>query len=120
MPYDVLAELRDACPVARTPSGAYFLASHDDVLAATKNIEAFQASFRAAGVVVPAEEQLISEILEPRHGKIRRIINSAIAQHRITRAETFARALCSELLDRLVTRGGGDLVADYVTRSPPQ
>ncbi|MDP9335632.1 MAG: cytochrome P450 [Actinomycetota bacterium] len=116
MPYDVLAELRDACPVARTPSGAYFLASHDDVLAATKNIEAFQA----AGVVVPAEEQLISEILEPRHGKIRRIINSAIAQHRITRAETFARALCSELLDRLVTRGGGDLVADYVTRSPPQ
>ena len=72
----------------------------------------------AAGVVVPAEEQLISEIPEPRHGKIRRIINSAIAQHRISRVEPFVRALCHELLDRIVARGGGDLVADYVTPIP--
>jgi cytochrome P450 len=118
VPYDALAQLRDACPVARTPSGAYFLARHDDVLAATKNIDVFQASFRAVGVVVPAEEQLISEIPEPRHGKIRRIINSAIAQHRITRVEPFIRTLCNELLDRIVACGGGDLVADYVTPIP--
>src|SRR6478672_5506031 len=118
VPYDVLAELRDACPVSRTPSGAYFLARHDDVLAATKNIDAFQASFRSAGVVVPPEEQLISEIPEPRHGKIRRIINSAIAQHRISRVEPFIRALCHALLDSIVERGGGDLVADYVTPIP--
>jgi hypothetical protein len=26
VPYEVLAELRGACPVSRTPSGAYFLA----------------------------------------------------------------------------------------------
>ena len=45
------------------------------------------------------EEQLISEIPEPRHGKIRRIINSAIAQHRISRLEPFIRTLCTELLD---------------------
>ncbi len=114
----LLAGLRDACPVSRTSSGAYFLARHDDVLAATKDIDAFQASFRVAGVVVPPEEQLISEIAEPRHGKIRRIINSAIAQHRIGRVEPFARGLCNELLDRLVARGGGDLVADYVTPIP--
>jgi cytochrome P450 len=69
-------------------------------------------------VVVPAEEQLISEIPEPRHGKIRRIINSAIAQHRIGRVEPFIRALCHELLDRIVEHGGGDLVADYVTPIP--
>jgi cytochrome P450 len=118
VPYDALAELRDGCPVALTPSGAYFLARHDDVLAATKNVEVFQASFRAVGVVVPAEEQLISEIPEPRHGKIRRIINSAIAQHRIARVEPFVRALCNELLDRIVASGGGDLVADFVTPIP--
>ncbi len=118
VPYEALAELRDVCPVSLTPSGAYFLARHDDVLAATKNIEVFQASFRAAGVVVPAEEQLISEIPEPRHGKIRRIINSAIAQHRISRVEPFVRALCHELLDGIIARGGGDLVADYVTPIP--
>jgi cytochrome P450 len=118
VPYDALVELRNFSPVSRTSSGAYFLARHDDVLAATKNIDVFQASFRAAGVVVPPEEQLISEIPEPRHGKIRRIINSAIAQHRISRVEPFVRALCNELLDPLVAREGGDLVADYVTPIP--
>jgi cytochrome P450 len=118
VPYNLLTSLRSTCPVSRTASGAYFLAGHDDVLAATKDIDVFQASFRAAGVVVPPEEQLINEISEPRHGKIRRIINSAIAQHRIGRVEPFARQLCSELLDRLLARGGGDLVADYVTPIP--
>src|SRR3984893_6938956 len=118
VPYDLLAALRVACPVSRTPSGAYFLAGHDDVRAATKNIDVFQASFRAAGVVVTPEEQLISEISEPRHGKIRRIINSAIAQHRIGRVEPFVRRLCHELLDRLLARGRGDLVADFVTPIP--
>ena len=118
VPYDALAVLRHECPVSRTPSGTYFLARHDDVLAATKNVETFHASFRAAGVVVPMEEQLISEIPEPRHGKIRRIVNSAIAQHRISRVEPFVRELCHELLDRIVARGGGDLLADYVTPIP--
>jgi len=118
VPYDLLADLRATCPVSRTPSGAYFLAGHDDVLAATKDLDAFQASFREPGVVVPPEEQLISEIPEPRHGKIRRIINSAIAQHRIGRVEPFARDLCHDLLDGLLARGRGDLVAEYVTPIP--
>src|SRR4029078_7941194 len=107
VPYEVLAELRDECPVSQTPSGAYFLARHDDVLAATKNIEEFQASFCLPGVVVPRaaphlseicgllgglfppKNKRISKIPEPRHGNIRRIINSSIAQHRISRVEPF-------------------------------
>ena len=118
VPHDLLTGLRARCPVSQTESGAYFLARYDDVLAATKNIGAFQASFREAGVVVPPEEQLISEIPEPRHGKIRRIINSAIAQHRVGRVEPFVRDLCNSLLDDVIARGGGDLVADYVTPIP--
>jgi cytochrome P450 len=116
--HELLAELRATCPVSETTSGAFFLARHDDVLAATKDIDSFQASFRERGVVVPPEEQLISEIPEPRHGKIRRIINSAIAQHRIGRVEPFARGLCNDLLDGVLARGGGDLVAEYVTPIP--
>ena len=118
VPYPALAELRATCPVSRTASGAVFIARHDDVLAATKDIDTFQASFREAGVVVPDEEQLISEIPEPRHGQIRRIINSAIAQHRIGRVEPFVHDLCHDLLDGLVAWGGGDLVAEYVTPIP--
>jgi cytochrome P450 len=118
IPYSELAELRRSCPISTTASGAYFLARHDDVLAATKRIDAFQASFREPGVVVPPEEQLISEIPEPRHGEIRRIINSAIAQHRLGRVEEFARELCRRLVGGMVERGGGDLVAEYVTPIP--
>lgn len=68
IPYPELAALRRGCPVSTTASGACFLARHDDVLGATKCIDAFQESFREPGVVVPPEEQLISEIPEPRHG----------------------------------------------------
>src|SRR5579859_2758966 len=118
VPYDVLARLRAECPVSQTATGAYFLARHDDVLAATKDIDVFQASFREPGVVVPPEEQLINEISEPRHGKIRRIINSAIAQHRIGRVEPFARDLCHGLLGSLIPRGHVELVHDYVTPIP--
>ena len=118
VPFDVFAVLRARCPVSQTASGAYFLARYGDVLNATKAIDTFQASLREPGVVVPPEEQLISEIPEPRHGKIRRIINSAIAQHRIARIEPFIEDLCNELLDGLITRGGGDLVAEYVTPIP--
>ncbi|MCU1462954.1 MAG: hypothetical protein JWO37_3029 [Acidimicrobiales bacterium] len=118
VPYELLADLRAECPVSRTTSGAYFLARHDDVLAATRDVDVFQASFRASGVVVLPEEQLISEIPEPRHGKIRRIINSAIAQHRIGRVEPFVRELCNQLIEPLIMRGHGDLVAEYVTPIP--
>ena len=76
----------------RTPAGPWYLARHDDVLAATQNIELFQASFREPGIVVPDEEQLINEIPEPRHGQVRRIINSAIAVHRLGEHRTVLRA----------------------------
>lgn len=118
VPYETFVELRERCPVSRTESGAYFLAGHGDVLAATRSIESFQASFREPGVVVPPEEQLISEIPEPRHREIRRIINSAIAQHRVGRVESYARDLCRDLIDRVLAQGGGDLVSEYVTPIP--
>ena len=60
VPYEHLAELRATCPVTQTASGAFYLARCVDVLAATKNLEAFPASCREPGVVVPPEELLIS------------------------------------------------------------
>jgi cytochrome P450 len=118
VPYEALATLRRECPVSRTASGAYFLARHADVAAAAKDVGTFQASFREPGVVVPPEEQLVNEIPEPRHGKIRRIINAAIAQHRIGRIEPFTRQLCNDLLDDLLSRRDVELVHDYATPIP--
>lgn len=114
-----LAELRRSCPVSRTESGPWFLARYEDSVAGAKDVDRFVASFREAGVVVPDEEQLISEIPEPRHGQIRRIINSAIAAHRITRVEPFCVSLCNELLDGILERDDPvDLIADYVMPVP--
>ena len=114
-----LEELRSGCPVARTPSGPWYLARYADVLAATQDVELFQASFRQPGVIVPDEEQLINEIPEPRHGQVRRIINSAIAVHRLVNIEPFCEDLCNALLDDLLARDEPiDLVTDYVMAVP--
>lgn len=105
--------------MSRSPSGPWYLAGHADVLAATEDLKSFTASFRDPGVVVPDEEQLINEIAEPRHGQIRRIINSAIALHRIAPVEPFCRELCHELLDDLLTRSTPvDLVTEFVMPVP--
>jgi len=113
------AGLRSGCPVARTEAGPWYLARYDDSVAGAKDVERFVASFREPGVVVPDEEQLVSEIPEPRHGQIRRIINSAIAAHRIGRVEPFCAELCNELLDGLLAIDGPvDLVTEYVMPVP--
>src|SRR4051794_5452438 len=114
-----LEDLRDHCPVVRTAAGPWYLARHADVLAATQDIELFEASFREPGIVVPDEEQLINEIPEPRHGQVRKIINSAIAVHRLVNIEPFCEQLCHDLLDGLLGRAGPvDLVHDYVMPVP--
>lgn len=113
------ADLRDRCPVSKTEMGPWYFARYEDSVAGSKDVERFIASFREPGVVVPDEEQLVSEIPEPRHGQIRRIINSAIAAHRIGRVEPFCFDLCNELLDDLLGRAEPvDLVAEYVMPVP--
>lgn len=113
------ADLRSGCPVSKTEMGPWYFARYSDSVAGAKDVERFVASFRERGVIVPDEEQLVSEIPEPRHGQIRRIINSAIAAHRIGRVEPFCFDLCNELLDvSLRTEGPVDLVADYVMPVP--
>ncbi len=113
------ADLRDRCPVSKTEMGAWYFARYEDSVAGAKDVDRFIASFREPGVVVPDEEQLVSEIPEPRHGQIRRIINSAIAAHRIGRVEPFCESLCNELLDELLARDEPvDLVSEYVMPVP--
>ncbi|HEV8296200.1 MAG TPA: hypothetical protein VGQ20_02855, partial [Acidimicrobiales bacterium] len=117
VPYELFAELRRSCPVASTPSG-WYLARQDHVLEATKHLDVFVSSFRAPGVVVPEEEKFINEIHEPRHGKIRKIINTTVAHHRSMHVEGFVRDLCNEYLDAIVERGHGELISGFVSPVP--
>jgi cytochrome P450 len=117
IPHGLFTELRSECPVARTPTG-WYLARQDDVLEATKRVDTFVSSFREPGVVVPEEEKLVSEVAEPRHGRIRKVINAAVAHHRSMRAEPFVRDLCNEYLDPVLARGHGELVGEFVAPVP--
>ena len=114
-----LADLRRSCPVSRTDRDFWYVARYDDALAGMNDVHAFRASFRDPGVVVPPEEQFINEIEEPRHGHVRKIINSAIATHRLTNVEPFCRQLCDELLmDLRNSPQPIDLVETYIMAIP--
>jgi cytochrome P450 len=114
-----LAELRSSCPVSRTDRDFWYVARYEDSLAGMNDVHAFRASFRDPGVVVPPEEQFINEIEEPRHGHVRKIINSAIATHRLTSVEPFCRELCDELLTDLRNQPQPiDLVGTYIMAIP--
>jgi len=118
VPYDDLAHLRAEAPVWRSPSGMWVVTRADDVEACFKDVTSYSDSFREPGVVVPPEEQFINEILEPRHGRIRRVINSAVAPHRIGDVEEFVRDFCGRLLDPLLESGRAELVHDFVVPVP--
>ena len=117
VPHALFAEMRAQCPVARIPIG-WYLARLDDVVTASKMVDTFVASFRAPGVVVPEEEKFVSEIAGARHGRIRRVINGAVAHHRSVRLEPFVRELCQEYLEPIVRRGYGELVAELTAPIP--
>jgi len=118
VPHEGYRRLRAEVPVCRTPSGAWFLSRRDDVLAATRDVHSFRASFRDPGVVVPDEEMLISEIPEPRHGRVRRVVNSAVAAHRIGEIGTFVRDLADRLLGELLAAGRIELVGQFIMPIP--
>ncbi|MBW2726012.1 MAG: cytochrome P450 [Deltaproteobacteria bacterium] len=118
IPYSELARLRDEAPVYKVPSGYWFLSRYDDVLAAAEAIDTFKSSFRSPGVVVPDEEMLLSEVPEPRHGWMRRILNSAVAVHSIGSVRPFVREFGERLLDDLLKGGRGELINDYCIPIP--
>ena len=118
IPYEGLARLRAESPVYRTPGGAWYISQQADVVRAAEEVHTFVANFREPGVVVPEQEKLVSEIAEPRHGSVRKIVNSAIAYHKLGRVGPMVRDMAEELVDALVERGGGNAVRDLILPIP--
>ena len=92
-----LVRMRTEETVSQNAKGVWFLSRFDDVLAATKNIDTFNASFREPGVVEPDEEQNINEIPEPRHAQ------NVVPRSRAQRSRPGRRRSGQR---RTVTRGG--------------
>ena len=96
--YAALGALRREAPLARIAAGPWLAVSMSSVLAGMKAVEHFAGSFGATGSG-PEDDQVMAAIPEPRHGKIRKVFNSALAYHHASQVEPFARALATQRLD---------------------
>jgi cytochrome P450 len=118
--YDAMARLRATSPVTPTPAGNY-VATSAGVHEGLKHVESFVGSFVDTSGLAE-DEVMISAIPEPRHGRIRRVINTVVAAHRTNQAEPFIRDLANQLVHRALiaaaTEGTVDLVAQVVDPLP--
>jgi cytochrome P450 len=117
VPHDELGRLRRECPISQTPNGTWYLARHADVTTASRDVERIESAFLAPADA-DIDTQFLPFISEPEHGQVRRVINAAIATHRLSRIDTPLRALCGRLLDQVVEAGQGDLGESYIAPIP--
>ncbi len=117
VPHEKLAALRAQCPVAATPSGYSYLTRYQDVLDASRAVTTFEGNYVNTDRMVE-DELFLPFIPEPRHGRIRRVINAAIATHRLGRIEQPLRDLCDRLLVPIVGTGTIDVAAVFIDPIP--
>jgi cytochrome P450 len=110
--YDVMAAVRAGPKLVPTPSG-WYVATADGVMTGLREVENFVGSFTDTASL-PEDLIPISAIPEPRHGRIRRVINSVVASHRLASIEDFAARLAAELVERTVAIAGHDGFVDLV------
>jgi cytochrome P450 len=105
VPFEALARIRREEPVYRTPTGSWYLSRFADVEAALQDVDTFRAELGPitgipAGVLsIPEDQHFLSEIPEPRHGKIRRLYNSVLGAHRVKDIDPLIEAECHRLVD---------------------
>src|SRR5262245_44315139 len=94
--------------------GVLAAVSFDAVSTGLSSVFVFGGSAGQDGI--PEEDLTIAAIEEPRHGKIRRIINSVVAFHKSQQIEPYLEHLTARLLDGLLedARATGDDGADLV------
>ena len=124
VPFDVLERIRHECPVYRTPSGALYLSRYADVEGALKDVDTFRAELGPitgipAGVTtIPEDQHFLSEIPEPRHGKVRKLFNATLGTHRTREVEPALRDECARLVDRMLEVEVADLHDGYAAAIP--
>jgi len=114
-----MAAARAGAGVTKTSAG-YYVATAAGVQAGLRDVDKFVGSFMDTSGLAE-EDNVVSAIPEPRHGRIRRIINTVIAVHRTIQAEPFIRTEAGRLVAAAVGVGSSgpvDLVAAVVDPLP--
>jgi cytochrome P450 len=120
VPLERFREMREQCPVAKVPSGAWCVARYADAVAVIKDSASFlsDSASRAPGVVVAEEDKMAFEIDPPRHLFVRRALMEAVTPGRVRAAEPFVRGLVESLIDAHLARGTGDVVTEIAEPVP--
>ena len=119
--WEVLAEMREHCPVAHSDrhGGFWVLTRYADVYRALQDWRTFSS---ASGVVIPQHgtDHLLPplETDPPEQREWRKIYNPHFSPGRVARYGEGIRAIATEYLDRFTGRGHCDLVAEFAVPFP--
>jgi cytochrome P450 len=138
-PYPVYAALREVEPFKRMPDGSYFLTRHADLVAVYRDAKVFssdkqvefgpkynhapfnQPPMATPGGLAPLFEHHTNSLVfndPPRHTRVRRLIMGALTRRAIEAMEPGLVLLVDNLLDKIETQGGGDLIEDFASAIP--
>jgi cytochrome P450 family 142 subfamily A polypeptide 1 len=112
--WDLMRELRQREPVARVGNGFVYVSRYDDAREVMRDQQTFSnaGGMRPTGVEIPVHDASIGELVPPIHPPVRRLALAAAQGGGIVeRLRGHARAVSDDLLDRIESRGSGDLIA---------
>ena len=123
VPFDLLARIRREQPVCPTPAGSWYLSRQADIDMALREVGGFRADLGPiTGLpsveAIPEDQLFLSEILEPRHGQVRRLYNASFGPQRTRDVDAFVRATCNRLVDTMLEADIADLHGGYALPIP--
>ncbi|MEN0073655.1 MAG: cytochrome P450 [Paracraurococcus sp.] len=124
-PYPVYRLLRERWPVRRMPDGSLFLTRWADLDRVYRDTRTFtsdkHAEFAPKYGATPLYEHHTTSLVfndAPLHGRVRRLITSALTPRAIAGMEPALIALVDRLLDTMAARGEADLIEDFAAAIP--
>jgi cytochrome P450 len=124
-PYPIYAALRCVAPVHRLPDGALFLTRYADLDRIYRDTSTFSSDkkieFKPKFGDSPLYEHHTTSLVfndPPLHTRVRKIIAGALTPRALAGMEEGLGALVDELLDRIESTGGADVVRDFASAIP--
>jgi cytochrome P450 len=119
--YEAFRQMRSEGPIHQTEGGQLFVVQQAAVEQGLKSVDNFVGSFGDLGQMAE-EETVMAAIPEPRHGKIRKLFNSALAYNHASQVEPFVRRYAAERLEEglevSAREGEVEIMAYYARRIP--
>jgi cytochrome P450 len=118
--WDLMAKMRQKCPVANPAEGFSYTARYNDTERVFRDSKVFSCvgGFRAAGVDVPVDELFLAEMDPPLHPKLRKFLLRFFNPGMALKAEPFTRSYVGGLFDQIIANGHGNIVAELSTPVP--